>query len=380
MAGKVALISGIGALLVGLLVLGCGASLASGAPERTEPGISPASESREGREEVPIKLLRAYSGAFIAEDFSSPELDKTTWGIWPNDPGVEVKVENGEARITGTTGPDMPVQYNHVVLASKVLWPADQVLVAGIRAASGIDEQKGSQIFEVHLCGCTPDYHSSVAFARIGGRTGWLRIYRVWERDFTDTQWLPPFGDEAEAFHLVKLEYKQGRVRGFVEGPEGFVELGQAVPNFHGQARAELKVIMAPRNFFVDMRMDNCRMYLHPEVYPALFAVNNDFRYHAKNFVGAKNEGLTLKVFEKKSGKLVGQSDFDPDLGSFSVMLDRDVTFPIGADVKVYRGGELFSSASIESRGLSGLYPGDVYEIIEKGSERRSVPSPRRNR
>ncbi|GEM_PF-2623669 len=315
--------------------------------------------------EVSIHLRRTRMGACIADDFSRNKLDEEIWGLWLNDPGVEVRAEDGEVRISGTTSPEKPAQYNHVVLASKVFEPADQVLVARIRAASGIDETQGSQIFQVHLCGCMPDYHSSVSFARVGGKTGWVRMWRKWDPRLGDGGFLPPFGDEAEAFHQVKVEYNRGKVRGFVEGPEGWVELGEASGNFHGHARAELKVIMSPREFPVDMRVDDVRLYLHPEVYPAAFVVNNDYQHRAPWFVAARNEGLKLEVMESGSGKRVGEAEFDPERGVFEVMLDRDMAYPIRATVKVSRSDETVAEASIDPRGLRGLYPGDVWEIIE---------------
>jgi len=363
------------AVVVSLLSI---AGAASAGEEAETPPIQPAVEATE---QLSITLEKTHSGATIADDFSGDRLDRSVWTTWLNDPGLRVLVGGGEVRITGTTRAEMPTQYNHVALASKVFWPPDQVLVTRMRAASGIDREKGNQIFQIHLCGCMPDYNSSVAFAKLGDRIGWLRMWRMWDRGETDAQSFPPFGDESESFHQVKVEYNRGKTRGFVEGPDGWIELGQAKANFHGHTRAELKVIMSPRNFSVDMRLDDCRLYLHPEVYPAVFVVNNDYRHRAPRFLDARNEELTLKVFDKSSGNLVGQSSFEPDRGVFEVTLDRNATFPISAEVKVYRKGELFAGATIKSSRLSGLYPGDVYEIIEGESGRQpSGRAPRRAR
>ena len=318
---------------------------------------------------VPMHLRRTGIGACIADDFLSNKLDEKIWGLWLNDPGVEVRVEEGEVRITGTTGKEKPEGYNHVVLASKVFEPADQVLVARIRAASGIDETKGNQVFQVHLCGCMPDYNSSVDFAKLGANTGWVRVWRKWDRGGTDAEFLPSFGDEGAAFHQVKVEYNRGKVRGFVEGPEGWIELGEASENFHGHARAELKVIMSPRDFFVDMRVDDVRLYLHPEVHPAAFVVNNDYQHRAPWFLNEREEDLRLEVLEQGTGKRVGEAEFDAARGVFEVMLDRDATYPIAATVVVRRDEEAVAEMSIDLRRLRGLYPGDVWEIIE-GEER----------
>jgi len=361
---------GEAARLFAALVMATALSFArSAASEAADAPESREAEASGKAEQVRIHLRRTHTGACIADGFSSGKLDEEVWGLWLKDPGVEVFVEDGEVRITGTTGAEKPAGYNHVVLASKVFEPADQVLVARIRAASGIDEEKGSQIFQVHLCGCMPDYNSSVAFAKLGGRIGWVRMWRKWDRGGTDTESLPAFGDEAEAFHQVKVEYNRGKVRGFVEGDEGWVELGEASENFHGHARAELKVIMSPRNFSVDMRIDDVRLYLHPEVYPAMFVVNNDYQHRAPWFLGARGDGLRVRVFDKSSGRVVGESEFDAERGVFEVMLDRDVAYPIAATVKASRGGDVVAESSIDLRGLRGLYPGDVWEIIE-GEER----------
>jgi hypothetical protein len=90
------------------------------------------------------------------------------------------------------------------------------------------------------------------------------------------------------------------------------------------------------------------------------FVVTSSFTRFAYPVSGA--ESLGLKLYRADGITLIGEGKRATD-GAFEVPLFRELTFPIGAAIKLFRDGGEVGSAHITATGVEGLYPSDVWAV-----------------
>ena len=69
-----------------------------------------------------------------------------------------------------------------------------------------------------------------------------------------------------------------------------------------------------------------------------------------------------VQIFEESSTHLLGEAVTDEG-GEAHVSLRTDVLFPVAAAITVWDGTTPVVQARISRRGVSGLYPGDVWAL-----------------
>ena len=360
-----------------------------------------------------LKLSLGMSGALLKDDFNRASLDRTMWQVWMQDVGIEVKQENGELRLVGTTGfsflpPlfDALPRYHHVGVASAPFYDRDVVLVVKMRPAEGLSpsviagvaESRPSENLwmEAHLCGAAPDNLTSVHFGHMSGLagsykkggvplargyTGWVLWVRNWREEAILAS-RSAFGDEETEFRTVRIEHCGGESRGYVSNGSTWLEIGKPQPTDHRLARVELKVYVDRRNYHVEARFDDVRLYRHPQEFLAVFALGaygaarsdgSPMRYPRlwsessyKKLLASQPGRVRLKVLSSDRSRLLGEAQLDGKGGTFAVLLPPDLVYPVGAHVVLYMNASVLGEADIPCDGhTNGLYPGDMYMIAE---------------
>ena len=351
---------------------------------RVEPNPTPVLIQFENPIELPNDEASPPSGPLFVEDFAGEELNRELWHIVNGDPGIEIDVTGGELRIHGKTGTKTPEHYNHVGVFGKVFRCPDVVAVARIRVA--VDQkvldvpydpslewtenlaEPAEQRYIVHLCGVSPDYNSTVFYGAYRGQVGWFLRICNWIQYWWNSSPLPPTGNESDLFTTVRVEHLDGISKGYILTKDGWTQVGTPQPCTHGLSRLELKVVISPRDQPADMRVADCRMYLHPAKYPVHFIIANipwSQRLSAPVLLAHKEEDLVLELFEADSGLQLGSTTMDKESGSFTIDLSPEAVYPVAAEVVIRSGDKTIARGAIPVVGMRGLYPGEVYMLFE---------------
>lgn len=324
---------------------------------------------REGTSGVITSLVSVSRGALLTDDFSGGDVDFQTWRLMPFINREWVSLKDGALSIAGRLQrPQQNILFMnsqgspaHLGMASRRFPTADVVAVLRLRAVSLPATQGGEWSSALHVCSSIPDYFSEIRFGSLReGGLGWSFASQDVRPSFSRP--LPAFGDEATRFYTVKVERDgpSGVMTGYVEGASGWVKVGEARNTNLFAARLELKTIGSVDGVDLDTRFDDVRLYPHPDRTPVRFVVTAAFPMFSYPAAGA--ESLEMKLFEADGTTPIGDGRRAAD-GAYDVALSREHTFPIGAVVKLYRGGAEVGSARIPAKGVDGLYPGDVWGV-----------------
>lgn len=324
---------------------------------------------REGTSGIVDSLVCIARGALLTEDFAGGDVDFQTWRLMPFINREWVSVKEGALSIAGRLQrPQRNILFMnsagglvHLGLVSRRFPTADVVAVARMRAVSLPATQDGEWSSVFHLCSSVPDYFSEIRFGSLReGGLGWS--FASQDERQSMSRALPAFGDESARFYTVKVE-RDGPARvmtGYVEGANGWVKLGEAANTNLFTARLELKIVGHTDGADLDTRFDDVRLYPHPDRTPVRFVLTAAFPTFSYPAAGA--ESLALKLYEADGTTLIGEGRRATD-GAFDVTLSRELTFPIGAVVRLLHNGKEVGAARITAKGVEGLYPGDVWGV-----------------
>lgn len=324
---------------------------------------------REGVSGVISSLVCVARGALLTDDFGSGDMDFQTWRLMPFINREWVSLKDGALSIAGRLQrPQKNILFGnfpggpaHLGVVSRRFPTADVVAVMRMQAVWLPVSQGGEWNSMLHVCSAIPDHFSEVRFGSLReGGYGWSFFSKDEQTTFSGA--IPAFGDEATRFYTVKVE-RDGPSRvmtGYVEGTKGWVKLGEARDTHLFSARVEIKTAGNTDGVDLDTRFDDIRLYPHPDRNPMRFVVTSSFPRFAYPVSGA--ESLGLKLYRADGITLIGEGKRAAD-SAFEVPLSRELTFPIGAVIKLFRDGGEVGSARITATGVEGLYPGDVWAV-----------------
>jgi len=308
-------------------------------------------------------------GSLLTETFDGPELDANLWlrpgWLVENHPNIGVKIENGHLVISGTSSGSGSHQYAGIM--SKNFRDTDVVLAADMQVQSPFNGEGRIQHM-VHLCNATPDFFSEIIFGKIAGNDPpcWHTAYlaKIWEYSGHGEYLqpiLPPTGTEATQWHTVVLVHDGATLKSqnylVVNGQ--WVPIGPAPLIRYNHTLIELKVDVSTSNLPIRMAVDNVRLYPNPAHNPAMIVVTVDLAGGRPKYPLRHQR---VQIFEEDSNRLLGEGLCDEG-GEACVILRSDVLYPVTAAIKVWDGATLVGRGRIPCQGLSGLYPGGVWEV-----------------
>jgi hypothetical protein len=212
-----------------------------------------------------------------------------------------------------------------------------------------------------HLCGATPDYFVDFGLSHEpDGRQGWFYVpiadgypfSHDFQAPFLSLEEIRP--DQEHTF-VIEHEAATKLTRGFVVDGDLWRSLGEH-RLFMSTTQVELKVDVPYDGVPVDVAYDDARLYLRPETAPARFVLlKPPFPYFP--FPSAVVE------FKDDADRPIATAQTDAN-GEATIPLPGRRLYPMGGTVKVAFGGKDLGGATIEARGVEGLYPGDVWVIF----------------
>jgi hypothetical protein len=343
-----------------------------------------------------VKIQQAACGALLRDDFNSGRLNDNLWHTCVEDAGMKVTIENGEVCIRGTSAQvsEEELHKNEVKLwrfagiCSKPFPQTDVVLAARVRLPSGISTEPGAHAVSVHLCGVRPDTLAEVLFGKLDGKVMQETIHKYAKDGADDVPypdargwWLgiisgdqgknfwpvsgrpiPEQGDEREQFHDVAVEYdgQTHLAQAFLKISGQWVRLGKPERLYRALTLIELKTINVTPLFgaYHEAHFDDCRLYPNPRHTPARFVLTGpeDLPYR-----GPK---LRAALFTKDGACKVSEGYSDQN-GAVSLALSTPcwVAFPVSASLRIFSGEKEIARGVIETHGVEGLYPGDVWVL-----------------
>lgn len=316
-------------------------------------------------------------GAIFADDFDGPELSlfqRTDdplaldelmaqggrWRVWNTDKGISIRQEDGMLVIAGRS--TIPEGLNFNGLVGRVHGDTDVVLVAEMKAVSPAVELPGFHVGMVHLCGSSPDYFNELCFGREhDGSVGWVQRHANGKDE--PLQSIPPRGDERERFYTVRLEHDAANEtsRGWLKVGDEWLEVGEARPLVMSSAKVELKVNVPTLDAEVECRFDNCRMYGRPQTHPLRVLL------HPSPFSPVDVSKARVELY--LDGQDEPAAEGAPDrFGWVNLTLPADRAYPAAGRFVIKTDSGKFEH-SVESKGVEGLYPGDVWSAQLNESE-----------
>ncbi len=326
-------------------------------------------------------LERVNDGAPVRDDFEAGAIDTQLWRIWHSDPQT-VRLEQRDGRFwihaRGTVG------YNGLV--SRVDMPTRDVVAV---CRMGISSPQGGLHGAIlHVCGSgrwSPDHWfelslratpAGAARATIGAsippehRGGYRGVY-----------WLPSAGAEGYLTKVV-CESATNQCRGFVRAGSEWWQIGDAFEVPARRTHLEIKT-MGPdkEGASTTMWFDDCRLYPRPETHYVTVVLQRPDGRHPGDAVGGgdhqicfdeRNQEIpgcefTVKLFAADGATLVAETRTGAAFGYGMLKLERAPweLYPAAAVIRVFAGDrQIGPDHVIESRGVEGLYPDDVYTIV----------------
>jgi hypothetical protein len=332
-----------------------------------------------------LRLLA--SGAHLRDAFDGPALDERTWKKKVPDAGrARVEVKDGRLWIHAAG----PMSHNGVFSDPEV-GGRDVVLVcrAGIeaqRGAEGAAAESPPHAALVHLCGQSrrsPDHWIEVELRAADGGGAEAALGAQGPPYPVEVAGRVALPGRAADGCLVKIvnDGATHRARAYVRTADRWEPVGDPVyvPTRH--ARVELKTRSAGRGEgATDIWFDDCRLYPRPETHLVTVSLRRaDGSALAARLPGAwppvaygpgngrlTHRAVLVKPFTSDGATLVDAVSVTPEMGFAALSLEKapwDV-YPASAVLRVFAGeAQVGPDHVIESRGLLGLYPDDVYAL-----------------
>jgi len=359
------------------------------------------SGSSSSKEAPLIPMQQVVCGALARDDFNSGKLDPRIWRtVISNPDGIQVEVDQGELCFRGTLDPvpkgQLPSKfYQTTHVDTPPSRETDVCAAVRMKIPSGIAETPGYHAVKAHLCGLHPDTYAEVLLGRVDGPETGRLMKKYWgankeiSRKYPGAINIPPpdsegwwfevnncdpmgasevvgkplalRGDERERFYEVLLTYDKptGLASAQIKLDEGWTQIGHSEPIIHNLSWVELKYynITETHGTYHEARFDDCRLYLNPKRHPVRFIATMEgapYRTEPLRFVLLTHDGKT-KIGE-------GLAD-ETGLADVSVDSPEWFVFPQAALVHIYEGEKLIARSRIESNGVDGLYPHDVWVV-----------------
>jgi len=318
-----------------------------------------------GGGEPPSLTASQTSRVILRDDFNSGEWGEGWRGEWVQDRNLRVYCEDGRLRVKGISGDPVPVCADHhefrfTGLVSKQSADRDVVLACKMQVLTPLPNGKTRVRYLVHLCGAQPDYFFDTGMAHEpDGREGWLHVPIAHGFPFSHDHDYPyvsfeeiPFGGE----HTVVVEHdaETKLTRGYVVDGGGWHPLGE-YRAYLATTQVELKVDVPYDGVEVDVAYNDVRIYARPQNAPVRFVVIRP------PFPGFPFADLDV-VFRDESGATIAEGKTDRD-GEAALLFPSDRLYPMGGEAEFSLNGESIGLARIESHGVDGLYPGDIWKI-----------------
>jgi len=321
--------------------------------------------------------IRRESTTAFRDAFDGAAVDTGRWRIWLSNPS-RARVEQGDGRLWIEA--DGEVGYNG--LAARVRLPMRDV-VAVCRA--GVDStQVPGHYAIVHLCGSgplSPDNWFEVQL-RAGAAGGALALIKVSTPDAGKSNPYPgPYtlpGDGARG-HLVRIDCdgRTSTCTGRVQTPGGWWQIGDPFEVPARESHLEIKTAGGAPGGSSRIWFDDCRLYPSPATHqvgvllrrrdgtPPAPAEGQAVCFDRDN---APITGCDLRVqlLEADGVTLIDETTVGTSFGFAMLRLpaDGETVYPIAARVRVLAGEiPLGPDQVIESHGVEGLYPDDVYVL-----------------
>jgi len=346
-----------------------------------------------------LPLKQEVCGALVREDFNVDALDPKKWRtVISHQKGIGVDIDQGELRFSGTLvgDPKFPLSSNFhqtTHIDTQSFRDRDVCLAVRMKMPSGVAATPGVHVINAHLCGVHPDTFAEVLYGRVDGAELGRMMKRHWGIDkriskmypgaingpHQDAEgwWLavsdadpwgaskvigeplPPIGNEGDQFHDVLVEYDEptSSASAFIKLDSGWTQLGHPHRMVRGMSWVELKMYNFTETYgtYHEARFDDCRLYPHPKRHPIRVIVTE---------AGHPYPSPTLKfVLLTSDGKTKVSEGFTDEVGTVDLAVDADAwfDFPQPALLQFYDGDEMKGQCRIESHGVEGLYPDDVW-------------------
>lgn len=344
-----------------------------------------------------VKLVE--SGAILAEDFDGPRLDRSRWRVWQqNADRTSVRLEHGRLVLEGQD-----------LLGHNGLWGLvaakykDVVLVGEMDIRS---HGPAPHRLALHLCGGddarSPDHWAEINLVDLGEKARFSAMaalpvgFARHEDKFLE---LPHPAEQGflcrlslhGTTNLVELEVQAGdawqAVCPPIELPLRTVHTEIKLHGNHGWPGPDQAAGSSSRAWF-----DNVRIYPRPESHhvgvrlvrpdggPIWFREDDGWPPKITDAAGKIRsiEDLEVQLWTE-GGKTQVASVRSANMGFYLLPL-KDApwdVYPVAAEIRVVLDGQpLGPPLRIESQGVRGLYPDDVYNVVvkEKGREGSDVP------
>ena len=343
-------------------------------------GVEAVGEAGPPRYRTSGPLARVSAGAPVRDDFEAGAIRSQLWRIWHSDPR-SVRLEQKDGRFwihaRGTVG------YN--VLVSRVDMPTRDIVAVcrmGVSSPEG-----GLHGGIVHVCGSgrwSPDHwfelslratSTGAARATIGAsippehRGGYRGSYE-----------LPPAGPEGFLTKVV-CEGATNQCRGFVRVGLEWWQIGDAFEVPARSTHLEIKT-MGPDKGGASTAIwfDDCRLYPRPETHYVTVVLQRPDGRHPGDAVGGGDHQVcfdednreipdcefTVKLYASDGTTLVDETSTGAAFGYALLKLEHAPweLYPAAAVIRVFVGDQQIGPDHvIESQGVEGLYPDDVYTI-----------------
>ncbi|MHB8898762.1 MAG: hypothetical protein ACYC6Y_08450 [Thermoguttaceae bacterium] len=332
-----------------------------------------------------VKLVE--SGAILAEDFAGPRLDLSRWRVWQQNPDqTTVRLERGQLTLTGRG----PVEHNGLWGLTTAKYK-DVVLVGEMDIRS---QGPAPHRLALHLCGGdgarSPDHWVKIDLVDLGDRARFSPMAAL------------PIGLDRQQDKFLDLTHPAGHgflCRLSLSGDTNLVELSVktdtgwravcppvALPlrTVHTEVKLHGSQATAPGATNVatesQAQFDNVRIYPRPENHHVGIRL---VRANGREIWFRENDGWPPKIVDAP-GKVRSIEDLEVQLwtadGKTQVAAIRSANmgfyllplkgapwdiYPVAAETRVVLDGQpLGPPLRIESQGVCGLYPDDVYDVV----------------
>ncbi|RLC25760.1 MAG: hypothetical protein DRH21_03580 [Deltaproteobacteria bacterium] len=323
--------------------------------------------NKEGASGIVEALIPVATGVLFTDDFQGDDIDMQKYQLTPFTKREWIFLEDGALHIKGHVQRP-PGIYFHIGLETRRFPTADVVAVMRMKAPTQAQSKVKDWASVLHVCNFCPDHFSEVRFGNVPGR-GLVWYFASKDVEHVISEGIAAFGQERDRYYTVKVERDEStrEMRGYVEAPEGWVSVGKAKDTHLYAARLELKIVTGADDLNFDVFMDDIRLYPHPDRNPVRFIITSS--YPSFQYPAQGSDTIELKLFHSDGTTLIGNGKRLTVEDPFVIYISREITFPIGAVVKLYRDGREVGRGQIKAESINGLYPGDIWAISVKSPE-----------
>lgn len=337
----------------------------------------------------PVRIERKESGALLADDFESPDIDKKRWRIWQMDSErTSLAIRNGRFVI------DAMGKLGH-----NGLWSLPAAKYKDVTLVARFDiHSEGPEPHELllHLCGGdlprSPDHWVEIACRDQDLNRARFSVYAALAKGDFD-QWgksvelKRPAGSEHERndegfLARISLNGSTNQCVAEVRDPQGkWQAIVDPVPLHLRTTHCEIKIRGGAPTSKSRAWFDDVRIYPRAESHAVLvhLQMENGAPVYARGASGnewpptilvtghpeRKLEDLSVELWTADGRTRIAAVQ-SSNLGDYMLPLTKapwDI-YPVAALIRVSLDGKQLGEVEIKQQGLEGLYPDDVYSVI----------------